>query len=99
MKSHLIDILSKRSIISYTKLKEEFKDDEGELRNQLKKLLNENVISKRVVLICPNCDVTIGQREDLKDVKKIKCDSCDYVIEIIDDYFEPFFFSNYIINI
>ena len=99
MTSHIIDILSKYSIISYSKLKEEFKDDEMELSEQLRKLLNENVISKRVVLICPKCFVTIGQKEDFRDVKNIKCDNCDNIIEIIDDYFEPFFFLNYIINI
>ena len=99
MTSHLTDILSKHSLISYSKLREEFKDGEKELSKQLHKLLDEKVISKRVVLICPNCFVTVSQIEDVKDAQEIKCDNCDHLIEITDDYFEPFFFSNCIINI
>lgn len=89
-----MDILLKHVQISYNKLKEQFKDNEKELSRQLHRLLEENVISKRVVLICPNCFVTIGQKADFNDIKEIKCDNCEHLIEIIDDYFEPFFFSN-----
>ena len=37
--------------------------------------------------------------DKIETVYDLECDNCDYVIEIIEDYFEPFFFSNYIINI
>ena len=53
MKEMLLDIISKYSIISYRRLLEEYSGTEEELAIELKKLLNDNVISKRVVLLCP----------------------------------------------
>ena len=93
MKEMLLDIISKYSIISYKKLSEEYSGADEELARELKKLLKDKVISKKVVLLCPECSVSLGFKESYDDKRTIKCDNCDYEIGLIEENFEPFFFS------
>lgn len=93
MKEMLLDIISKYSIISYKKLLEVYSGTEEDLAIGLKKLLNDKVISKKVVLLCPECSVSLGFKESYEDKRTIKCDNCDYEIDLIDENFEVFFFS------
>ena len=93
MKEKLLDIISKYSIISYKKLLEEYSGTEEVLAIELKKLLNDNVVSKKIVLICPECSVSLGFKESYHNKGTIKCENCDNEIDLIDENFEVFFFS------
>lgn len=93
MKELLLDIISKYSIISYKKLLELYSDSEVNLATELKKLLNDNVISKKVVLLCPECSVSLGFKESYQNKDTINCENCDYEIDLIEENFEVFFFS------
>jgi len=94
MNDLLIDIISSSNIISYTTLLEKFSGNEKELSEQLKGLLKDKIISKNVVLMCPKCSVTLGFKESYKNIKAIKCELCDYKVDIVNENFEVFFFSN-----
>lgn len=93
MKEMLLDIISEYSIISYKKLSEEYSGTEEELSGELKKLLNDKLITKKVVLLCPECSVSLGLRESYDNKRTIKCDNCDYEIDLVEENFEVFFFS------
>lgn len=93
MKEMLLDIISKYSIISYKKLLEVYLGVEEDFAIELKKLLSDNVITKKVVLICPECSVSLGFKESYEDKRTIECDNCDYDIDLIEENFEAFFFS------
>lgn len=91
MNDLLIDIISSSNVISYRKICEKFPGSEKELSEQLKKLLNDKIISKNVVLICPKCSVTLGFVESFEDKKTINCELCDYEVDVIKENFEVFF--------
>ena len=93
MKEMLLDIISKYSIISYKKLLEVYSGAEEDFAIELKKLLNDNVIAKKVVLICPECSVSLGFKESYPNKGIINCENCDYDIDLIEENFEVFFFS------
>ena len=93
MKEMLLDIISKYSIISYKKLLDVYSGSEEDFAIELKKLLNDNVISKKVVLICPECSVSLGLKESYHNKDTINCENCDYDIDLINENFEVFFFS------
>ena len=91
MKELLLDIILKNNIISYKRLLEKYPGTEEDLSIDLKQLLNNNIISKKVVVLCPRCSIIIGYKDELEKNKTGKCESCDYEVDLIDQNFEVFF--------
>ena len=99
MSPNLLDIISKKGIISYEKLKEIFLGSEEALKAGLDSLLKQDIISKRVVLLCSECGVTLGPLDEFSDDDETFCIDCENNIDVIEENYRTFFFSNCTINL
>lgn len=99
MSQNLLEIISKKGIISYEKLREVFLGSEEDLKAELDSLLEQERISKREVLLCSECGVTLGPVDDFNEDDETFCVDCENYIDVIEENFRTFFFSNCTINI
>ena len=99
MSQKLLEIISKKGIISYEKLQEAFLGSEEDLKAALDSLLEQEIISKREVLLCSECGVTLGPIDDFNDDDETFCVDCENYIDVIEENYRTFFFSNCTINL
>lgn len=92
MSQSLLDIISREGIISYEKLKEVFLGSEESLKAELDSLLKQEIISKREVLLCSECGVTLGPINEFNENDETFCMDCENNIDVIDENFRTFFF-------
>ena len=99
MSQNLLEIISKKGIISYEKLREVFLGSEEDLEAELSSLLDQGIISKREVLLCSECGVTLGPIDDFSEEDETFCMDCENYTDVIEENYRTFFFSNCTINI